>query len=186
MAVLRSKAGFAADLAFDLAVAARSEARPAVERASRTLADAMQVRTGPRPGHADVFIPHYWAEFVHDGRRAPVFPNPPVRAFVWFADPKDDPRLIGGKTPERVSQLRRLSLPKGEFRELIREGRLIIRTKIEKPTAPTRFFDNSAGMKGFREVADRIAAVQVSDLVTGTLREQRLLNVSGKLRVRLA
>jgi hypothetical protein len=71
---------------------------------SSTLRNAVRVIVDERLGQVRLFIPHYWAEFYHDGRDSV---NPLVaRKIVYFANPEDDPRA---PTPERAAQRRRLT-----------------------------------------------------------------------------
>lgn len=73
---------------------------------SKTLRDAIQLIVTANEGRAVLFIPHYWAEYYHDGRG----PAVPVTAsmLVFYADPSDDPRLVGG-FPVRASDIQKLS-----------------------------------------------------------------------------
>jgi hypothetical protein len=170
-------------IADELAIAAAVHAEPAVKRASTQLAEAMYPRSGRRAGLSEVFIPHYWAAYRHDGRRAPLRPPPPTKVFVWFRDPRKDPRLRNGKSPQRLSQVRRLKLPKATFREMIESGEIVVRRLILRSTAPTLFFDNDVGMRGFWEKADGIARPMFSDHVTGSLRRKGLLTIRRRLIV---
>lgn len=107
-----------------------------------------------------VSIPHFWAVYVHDGRKAPFGPKR-GSFLIWWKDPTKDPRLRGGVTPKRASQLRRLT-PR-QFREALRdnarainEGReppVVITRRVRKATPPSPFFSNEAGggMRGFKE-----------------------------------
>lgn len=81
---------------------------------SRTLRDALQRRNFGLKG--DLFIPHFWALFVHDGR-GPFGPKS-ARFLVFFQDPNDDPRK---PTPEREASARKLT--RGEFDAGIAENR---------------------------------------------------------------
>ena len=59
-------------------------------------------------GRGILFLPHYWAVYVHDGRGRIT----PKRAkwLVWFPDIKNDPRVAGGSDyPVRMSQIKRLT-----------------------------------------------------------------------------
>lgn len=71
---------------------------------STTLRDALRVeRVG---GKWFVGVPHYWAVYYHDGRRA-AQSNRDNGFLVWYKNPQDDPRH-GGTFPVRASQLRSL------------------------------------------------------------------------------
>lgn len=73
---------------------------------SSTLRDAARLIVESQAGLATIFIPHYWAEFYHDGRDG--FEAPSGHFLVYFADPDDDPRISGGY-PVRESDVRHLS-----------------------------------------------------------------------------
>lgn len=73
---------------------------------SQTLRDALLLIVEANVGRAELFIPHYWAVYYHDGR-GPVQPIT-AQKIVFFADPRDDPRLVGGN-PRRVSDIRTLT-----------------------------------------------------------------------------
>ena len=145
------------------------------DRPVKALQDALRAELRSDT-HLAIVVPHYWALYVHDGRRAP------VRAqrggfLIWFKDPKDDPRLIGGVTPERASQLRHLSA--GEFRRIMRErhqdlldGRdpkVVVTTQVNKSTAGSYFF--TKGMKEFNREANRVGQGIVRRSFFGTLRK---------------
>lgn len=141
---------------------------------SRTLRSAAVARL-LSDRHADIHIPHFWAIYVHDGRRP--FTMPAGKVMVWFKNPKDDPRLRDGKLPVRRKQLRKLT--RDEFFELldrnrqaIAEGReppVVIARAIKKDTLPRPFFSNRSGggMHGFVTVA----AIEARPLVMGRMRE---------------
>lgn len=166
-------------LARRLGEAAKRVARPRVAKASTTLADAMEVRVYRLPGakrsiRADLTIPHYWAVYVHDGRR----PFRKGRYMVWWRNPKLDPRLRDGRTPKRARDLRRLSrdqfLAAAALRQQwIKQGGdpydapVIITKEVRKATPPNPFFENGSGggMAGFRSVAGRLAQNEFSRFV---------------------
>lgn len=186
MAVSRgiTKGVFLSLSAEEIAKLAKQRAEPSVRRSSKTLANAMRVRIGPKAGHANVYIPHYFAVYVHDGVSAPRSPPAPRRAYVWFANPKDDPRLSGGVTPERFAQIKRpLNIPKADFRELIEQGRLIVRKTITKPTEGNPFFSNEGGMRGFAESIGPMMQERFSQYVT-QVRLDGLLDMSGRLTIK--
>lgn len=146
-------------LANKLAVAGLRRARPGIFQASKTLARAARAVV-VNDNEAWIYIPHYWALMVHDGR----LPFSKDRIMVWFRDPRDDPRLVNGQTPERVSQLR--SLSKQEFAYWSARNRLadptglnpekrpMVVTKVIRKGTPARpFFSNKEGMAGFSREA---------------------------------
>ena len=77
---------------------------------SSTLRKAVELLVDASKNEARLVIPHYWAEFYHDGR--PGFGPATAKWLVFFADPEDDPRK---PTPQRASQMRRLT--EDEFNE---------------------------------------------------------------------
>lgn len=84
---------------------------------SRTLQNALRLEVfdyGFR-----LYIPHYWALYLHDGR-GPVRPKDKT-VLVWYENPlQDDPRLKGGY-PVRANQIRRLNA--SQFKAGLRENR---------------------------------------------------------------
>lgn len=124
---------------------------------SKTLQRALEIRTAaPRTSRGVrrvLYIDHYWAVYVHDGRRAPFGPGLPPSFLIWFRNPKDDPRLNNGVTPPRAAQLRHLTYE--EFKYWLaryREGdpRVIFRgpslgpgsRQVNKSTPGAYFFEN--------------------------------------------
>jgi hypothetical protein len=73
-------------------------------------------------GRIIVYVPHYWARYVHDGTGR-------VRGvmMVWFPNPKNDPRLANGR-PVTRSQIKRLRLSRKKFYALKRQGILVVST----------------------------------------------------------
>ena len=96
---------------------------------STTLKKAMTAsyRKLPRGHQIIVHIPHYWAEYYHDGS-GPVS-MPKGRYMVWFRNPKDDPRLKGGY-PVKSTDVKRLKLTREQFTRYIKEGKLIVRQHV--------------------------------------------------------
>lgn len=136
-----------------------SYARPNIP--SKSLRAAIQAVVEANPGEATVFIPHYWAVFVNDGRKA--ISMPPGAFLVWFRDPTNDPRRPGGHTPERAADFRRLT--PAEFKYWMAQNRLadqigsprpMIVTKAVSAVRPAGFFDNDKGMALFVRQAHRI------------------------------
>lgn len=97
------------------------------------------------PPRAILFLQHYWALYVHDGRGS-VRPRS-ATWLVWFTDPKDDPRLAGGY-PVRLSQVRRLT--RAQFLDGLRRNReaaargtkpfMVVR-KVSGPARGVPFFE---------------------------------------------
>lgn len=184
---------FTRRLSIRLAQAAVDFARPKVKVASTTLASALRVRFKiGREGRASAYIPHYWAVYVHEGRK----PFSTEHFMVWFRDPKADPRLRGGKTPARVKDLRKLS--KDDYKkinELLREhyasggtrydAPVIFTRYIKNATPAKRFFGNEAGegMFGFVERANKIGLDEFNKLVRAEMGDlfDLKLEINGRL-----
>lgn len=128
-------------------------------------------------------IPHYWAVYVHDGRR----PFSKQSYMVWWRNPKKDPRLRGGVTPKRANQLRRLTPDQwrdalDERKEWIENGgdpydAPVIITKVIKNATPARLFfanESGGGMHRFVDQANRLGAPEFSKHVMETLGEDFL------------
>ncbi len=159
-------------------------------------------------------VPHYWAQWVHDGRGPAPGSTGSTSILVWFRNPKDDPRYPGGIYPVRKSQIRHLS--RGEFKKWSRINQRIINRYrnstgksaltasdyramdlpmiIAKNSPGDRgfvtgvpFFDNGpgGGMHGFRERANAIGARITSRYVTEQLRKDGLLNMKLEKTIRL-
>jgi hypothetical protein len=128
---------------------------------SKTLKQAVFFREDT-PTSGGVYIPHYWAVYLHDGHGR-VYPKG-GKFLVWFRDSKDDPRLPSGYTPERYAQtqhLTRAAFERGladnkRARELGMPEPMIVR-KSSGPAPSTDFFSNEKGFKGFsRNVNDAL------------------------------
>lgn len=119
-------------------------------------------------------ITHYWALFVHDGRRGGFGPKR-GRYLVWFRDPKQDPRLRGGKTPARAAQLRQLT--GAQWRAGLKANRaaraagqppvMIVTPWVAKGTKARPFFSNDAGggMASFPAKARELIGAEFSAYV---------------------
>lgn len=185
-------------LAKRIGTAGLRRARPKVSRASRTLARALVLKVRVRESkrratiEAAIHIPHYWAIYVHDGRK----PFRKGRYMVWWRNPKLDPRLQGGKTSKRAGQLRRLNRIQWEaaLQSIadwvsaggdIYDAPVVITKAIRKPTAPTKFFGNAPGegMHGFINDAGRIVDREFSRHVVRSLGD--LLTETDTATVRL-
>lgn len=163
-------------LARRLALAGQRKVRPRLSRLSDTLARSLVIEVRRIPGDkgnvsSRLHIPHYWAVYAHDGRK----PFRKGRYMVWFRNPRLDPRLQGGKSPKRASQLR--SLTRDQWIAALRlrnqwirlggdpfDAPVIITKVIRRATPPNRFFGNAPGdgMFGFGEIASRLATAEFS------------------------
>lgn len=131
----------------DISNAAKERVRRFTE--SRTLRDALRVvREGNR---WFVGVPHYWAVYYHDGRKA----ARSVREdgfLVWYKNPQDDPRH-NGTFPVRASQLRTLQqagISLERLRADLESGRAVIARSSPRSGAPVAgkpFFVR--GLRGF-------------------------------------
>lgn len=157
---------FVDDLVLNLVDLGRRHARPAVLRASTTLANGLEIQKSTITGHAKITIPHFWAVFVHDGRNRPILPKNAM-VLVWYKNKADDPRFPGGSTPKRASQIRKLT--RREFIRGLRQGKIIVARKVTKRVPGSFFFENNGGMAGFRQKAGRVAQKEFSRFVVRCL-----------------
>lgn len=125
-------------------------------------------------------IPHFWSVYVHEGRRVPVTSR--TGLLIWYRNPKRDPRLNAGVTPERAAKLRHLS--NAEFKdaqaenyEAQRQGReppviIIPAGLLKRATPPSPFFENEpgGGMFGFEREASEIAQQEFQSFALTSLR----------------
>lgn len=132
---------------------------------SETLRAALKVVLTDK--QAVLFIPHYWAIYVHDGRGA-VTPKDAVW-LVWFADPQDDPRIRGGY-PVRGSDVRRLTkaqwldgLRRNQENELEGLDPYMIVRQYSGPARGTPFFEKL-------RLADQVSASLVRAILDQALR----------------
>lgn len=158
-------------LLFDrLGGAALNFAYPVVKRHSRILAAHLALvrkRGGAADGKASgsLRIPHYWAEFLHDGR-GPVQAAPGRVLVYWRKEwVESDPRLFGGiHTAQTRSQERRLTyeLYVRGLEENLRLARAgvpldqlpMVVTRSSGPSEGKFFF--TEGMEPFRDEAERL------------------------------
>lgn len=107
-----------------------------------------------------IYVPHYWAHYVHDGRAGKTMP--PGRYMVYFPDARDDPRTSGGtRYPTRYHQVRARRLTTAEFQEFqkINKDRaaagappiMVVASRVGPVTKKIPFFD--VGLKGLLQVA---------------------------------
>lgn len=160
---------------------ALSHALPDVQRASRQLARAMRfvVLTDSKGA---LFIPHYWAIYVHDGRGSfgpgsKATPGKKARFLVWFRDPHDDPRLQHAMQVQRRVNVRRLT--KDQFKFWLKQNKfardrglpepMVVHGWPNRPGAkvgptPGKFFfgnEPGQGMAGFMQGIARHEAKQI-------------------------
>lgn len=141
---------------------ARKRARAACP--SKTLRRAMQVRVDSQT-EARVHIPHYWAVFYHDGRGPIVAKG---KKLIFFANPKNDPRLVGG-FPIKRSDIKHLSedeyLDGLEKNKALRGTGQVYMHVLESvgPSPAHPFFDQ--GMVGFIRVVNEIVQEEIGRTV---------------------
>jgi len=140
---------------------------------SSTLREALELIVDAQAGEADLFIPHYWAVYYHDGRGG--FAAPAGHKLVFFADSADDPRLSGGY-PVRSTDIVRLT--RDQFEEGLRIngerraaglGPFMFVVDSVGPAVGSPFFDRLAEGAGSR--MDPIAEESVDDWVQSLVDE---------------
>jgi hypothetical protein len=141
---------------------------------SSTLRAALTLVVEPQLGQASLFLPHYWAEFYHDGREG--FSAPGGRFLVYFADPEDDPRIEGGY-PVRAAEIRRLTrdefyagLAENEVRALDGAEPFMFVLRSVGPAPAHPFFDELAA--GAAERADFLAELAIDQFVQDNIDEE--------------
>lgn len=148
---------FFARLTNILGSAGATRARPQIP--SRTLRRAL-VTIRVSDTQVKMHVTHYWAVFVHQGRRAKVLAG--NRFMAWYKNPRQDPRLrvFGGQTPPRASQLigLRQVISNAQFKADKAAGKIVFSQEV-RATTGTPFFSNEAGggMHGFVTQANQIA-----------------------------
>lgn len=118
---------------------------------SRTLRQALRIErdaNGFRLG-----VPHYWAQFFHDGRG--VVNARPGHKLVFYKNPADDPRISSGY-PVRLSDVRKLT--KSEFYRDLRAGKLIVADRVGA-AGPNEFMGDALTVRAGPIVAERSADV---------------------------
>lgn len=142
---------------------ALEEVRPSIPSATLQDSLVLEVSSNLVQPMAVLFLPQFWAVFVHDGR-GPVSPVEKTW-LVWFQNPQDDPRTNGGRNyPVRASDVRRLT--KAEWDAGVRENNrrraagqepYMIVTKHSGPVVPPQSFEFFE--KGMETFGDRAAPV---------------------------
>lgn len=127
---------------------------------SRTLRAAIRLIINESEERGDLFIPHYWAIWYHDGRGSVSPVN--ARKLVFFDNPSDDPRLRGRKRPVRESDVNRLT--RRQYEDGLRVNRDRARLGLRPfmfvvdsvgPSKPFPFFNQL--QEGAKERADVVA-----------------------------
>ena len=127
---------------------------------SKTLKQGLQI-VKDSDGDRVLYIPHFWAIYVHDGRGAIKMPKGSF--MVFFRDPANDPRRQKGKTPVRANELRRLT--QSEFQRGLELNRIARKvgatpymyvTPYVKGVQGSFFFVNEGNMAPFVQQAKLI------------------------------
>jgi hypothetical protein len=115
---------------------------------SRTLREAIRLIVDVNEGRAELYIPHYWALYYHDGRKGfgPILAS----KLVFFDDPRDDPRLAGGY-PERDFDIR--TLTRDEYEAGLEENR----RRRESGLGPFMFVVDSVGPAAAHPFFDQLS-----------------------------
>jgi hypothetical protein len=144
------------------------------EVGSRTLKKAMKLLVELNKGRARLYIPHYWALYYHDGHGT-ITPKR-ARKLVFFDNPKDDPRLDNGKTPEREAQVGRLT--KQQYQDGVKRNRkraargqrpFMYVVDSVGPTPGDPFFERASGSASAR--ADAFFEKEVARELRGLTRD---------------
>ena len=87
------------------AIGDRVESRAKGLLRSTTLRNSLFYRADYGARKLEIVIPYYWAEFYLNGHGVIYSDKGRDKGFmVWFADPKDDPRLRGGPPRSRADR----------------------------------------------------------------------------------
>lgn len=138
---------------------------------SKTLRAAIRLIVDESKERADLFIPHYWAVYYHDGRGA--FGPDRARKLVFFDDPKDDPRIKGGR-PVRESDVQRLT--KDQYREGLRRNQ----ERAARGGRPFMYVVDSVGPSAPRPFFSKLeqgAAKRADDVVLRTFERELLASL---------
>lgn len=136
---------------------------------SRTLKAAVRLIVDENEQRADLFIPHYWAIWYHDGRGRVSPVN--ARKLVFFDNKNNDPRIRGGRFPETLAQVRRLT------REQYREGLRINQERARRGQRPFMFVVDSVRKSRPRPFFDRLSvgSAKRADPIVFRIFERELL-----------
>lgn len=192
---------FLSSLALDVARAGARRVRPKIRQGlgaghgSRTLSRNVEAQlrvTARKRVVSRIYIDHYWAVYVHDGR-GPFHKAGTGQSqyYVWYKNRQDDPRLkTSGGYPKRYRQVRRLS--RKEFiagkkaKKLIYVDKAAKRGIVHTGVKPSRFFSNGAGggMRGF--INNEARALVLSRWFTHVNRRLRdIRRIKGTITVRV-
>lgn len=175
-------------LAKEVAKAARAHVKPKIAAGigsgfgSKVLANELQIRTGvgtTRKALQHLMLDHYWAIYVHDGRGA-FGPPKDAQVYVWYKNPKEDPRLRN--RPKRFAGVRKLT--ESEFRRDKAAGKLEIHRFVHKSVPGSPFFSNDTGggMSGF--LATKVSPLAQTRFQAHIKKQLKsILNVRGVVKI---
>ena len=128
-------------------------------------------REGKKTSSGVVRVPHYWAKFLHDGRKA--LPYKRTGLYVWYKDPNEDPRLSGGY-PIYRSSVRRLT--KEQFKRGKAAGKLFLAKRVAAMDSSKEnpFFSNTGGLAGLTAEVGEIAQQETYRYVEEQLKARGL------------
>lgn len=95
----------------------------------RSMRKRVHIRTASR-AKGDLYVPQYWAYYKHEGRGPVSVKSGGAAYLVWFKNPWEDPRLKGGDSPIRRSQIKQLRLSRSEFNRLRKAGKLFVKKQV--------------------------------------------------------
>lgn len=155
---------FKARLRARLGLMALARAQRNLEPISKTLRDAIVIETVDADT-VKLYIPHFWAIYVHDGQKTSpitVRKGGGKRFLAWFRNPEDDPRTK--PAPVRLADVKYLRQvwSKAEFRAAVASGRLIL-ARYKAPSKAQPFF--SPGMEEFEAAAADVIAESFDEFV---------------------
>lgn len=134
---------------------------------SKTLVTALKIRRRAS-NEVTLSVPHYWAVYLHDGR-GNVTPKQ-GSYLAWFINPADDPRLVSGAGPERLTQVRYLRevWTREQLVSALRSGRLVFAREASSTLPGARFFveppmSTLAQTEEIQATARRVIAQHLAD-----------------------
>ena len=144
---------------------------------SRTLQAALQLIIDEPEMEARLFIPHYWAVYLHDGREG--FSAPAGKSLIFYANPEDDPRIAGTTSPERASATRHLSrkeyedgLERNALHHELGEKPFMYVLKSVGPAAGNPFFER--GLDSLASSAEDEVFRELDNFVQRTIDDENL------------
>lgn len=184
---------FLRTLAEALLDGAEAQALPAVQQVSKTLAQYLTADIwAEHPGEVigALSVPHYWAQYAHDGRGG--FGPNTAQVLVWFRNPLNDPRLAAGY-PIRRAEIKKLTKQQWDYWVRVnRRARarnvpepMIVR-RFVGPAKGTPFFSNdfpNGGMAGFPKQGKGVATLMARQHIRAAIEPTLDLNFTWNVRV---